>query len=235
MKFIYFVLFIFLFSASAQSQFLSYVDPAAAYNKLMLDQSERSSTYDLIGRYKVQGTPYLFGETTGDVFGSDNTASKNINFRYNTYSQTLEIVTNEKGQYITKKLEEINSFTMIVTDASFFKSNLNFISGTLLDSSKNNFMQVVSLGKNVNLYKAYYTSLGVVSTNYVQSELRKYELLFEYYYSNPNKFAGLKKIKVSRKWIEKEFAGYNIQELASNDKSQNSENYLKRIFARINE
>jgi hypothetical protein len=222
-------------SISANAQFLSYLDPAAAYNRIILDQNDRGSTYDMIGQYKVIGTPNLYGESWGDVFASDNNSSKKIKFRYNTYSQTIEIMVNEKGQFLKKKMEDIDSFTILATNESYVKSNLLFVRGTILDDTKNNFMQIVSIGKNMNLYKAYFTKLGIVSTNYVQSELRQYDLLHEYYYSCPSSFSGLKKIKLNKNWVRKEFSKYDVNVITDKGFSQNSENFLKEIFLKINE
>ena len=54
------------------------------------------------------------------------------------------------------------------------------------------------------IYKSYTSTLGTVSTNYVQSDLCQFDLLVDYYYSD-NAKPGLKKLRLSSKAIKAEF------------------------------
>ena len=90
-------------------------------------------------------------------------------------------------------------------------------------------------GQRYLLYKTYQSQLSYVSTNYIQSELRQYDLNYEYYYTDKLK-PGLKKLKTSAGAIKKEFKDTEgiIAIVNDNAYSHELETSLIRIFEILN-
>jgi hypothetical protein len=223
-----------LVSENTIAQQLSYSDPATAYMRLLLEKSGEGS-YQQIGNFKVVGTSYLYGpKLAGDIYTPKEKAT-NIQLSYNTYNQQIEAYQNNSERPIIMKLAEVDSFRLIAARNADFKEDLLFVNATKLDPSKKFFGQVVASGKRFNLYKAYKSELGYVSTNYVQSELRQFDLNFDYYYSDSAK-AGLKKLKVTPGGLKKEFNEIADITTFANDEElgTNPEYALRKIFTVLN-
>ena len=72
---------------AATAQQASYVDPAQAYNRILVEKGANS--YRQVGNYKVIGSPFLFGEKNkGNIYSKPETA-KNIELSYNIYNQEV--------------------------------------------------------------------------------------------------------------------------------------------------
>lgn len=203
-----FVFIFFLVLATYVPSFLSaqaraYFDPAQAYNRLLLEKGH--ADYKLVGAYKVQGTPYLFGEKhMGDIFAKGE-SDKQIPLSYNTFNQELDFYNNGiNGKPMVKPCIEIDSFTMNKNPEIGLENQLIFLNGKLIGSGDNYFYQLVYRGAYYNLYKKYRSVLGIVSTNYIQADLRQYDLDYEFYYSN-FKEPDLKKIKPNLPGLKKVF------------------------------
>lgn len=217
------------------TQQLSYGDPAAAYQRILLETNDRSS-YQQIGTYKVIGSAFLFGaKLKGDVYTSKEKA-ENITLSYNIYKQQVEAYQANQDKPIILTVKEVDSFLLSASASKGFKEDLLFINTKLLDSSvKKFFVQLVARGKRFVLFKAYKSDLGYVSTNYVQSELRQFDLNFEYYFIDATK-PGLKKLKVTPNNLNKLFN--EIADIStftgSDDFKTDTEFALKNIFAALN-
>ena len=90
-------------------------------------------------------------------------------------------------------------------------------------------------GKRYSLYKRYKSDLGYVSTNYVQSELRQFDLLFDYFYTD-TEGKGVKKLKPNVSSIIKEFKSVkDISSVLTNDAfAVNPDDALKKAFDFLN-
>lgn len=227
------IMLVSAFSISCFSQAVAYIDPAQAYNKILLDK--QSGSYQLVGTYKVKGTQYLYGGgLPATVFGKDGII-KNIQLNYDTYKQQLEVYFNSNVEPGLKKLSETDSFNVLVNTTDF-KSNLHFYSAQLFDSSQNFFLQSVFLGPKYQLYKRYKSELGYVSENIIQSELRQYELVYDYFYVTTGK-KELRKIKLTAGSVVKEFKKIkDVSEIVEKGSFIfNPEEILTKIFQSINE
>ena len=166
----------------SHAQAAAFVDPAQAFNKMQLEKKEGSS-YERIGPYKVKGTPYLYGGgQVASVFAKGFSIKDVIKVNYNTYNQQLELVFNKETAAEIKNNAEVDSF-LIKVSMTDYKADLKFFSVKLFSSKDNFFLQEVYKGTKYSLFKRYKSDLGYVSTNYVQSDLREYDLIFDYYYS----------------------------------------------------
>jgi len=226
-----------LLAGAAQSQTAvpGYHDPALSRNKLLREQ-QGDGVYKLIGTYKVVGTPYLFGEKiNGDLFTPAEKA-QNLDLSYNTYSQELEFYsTANRTKALVKAPGEVDSFVLRQNEASGISEDRKFVYGKHAGSNEKSYFQVLHSGTRFSLYKRYKSDLGYVSANYVQSELRQFDLLYDYfYYDAENK--KFKKLKFNLKDIGKEFKGIkDITPLADRDAFHiNPEPVVKRIFAFLN-
>ena len=196
MKFAILSAVIFFYSFNdVKAQAASYSDPAQAYLRVLLEKGGESNQQQ-VGTFKVVGTSFLYGgNLIGDVYFKNGSA-KNVLITYDTYKQSLGVNAGDDGKALMKQLEELDSFVLKAGPKTEFKTDLKFISILPLDSSKKLFLQRVVTGPRFNLYKAYTSDLGYVSTNYIQSELRQFDLNYTYYYTDNTK-PGLKKLKLS--------------------------------------
>src|SRR5690606_4454233 len=187
-------------------QQMAYVDPAQAYNRLLIEKSDDS--YMRIKNYKVIGSPYLFGQKIkGDLFAKAETAT-NIELSYNTYNNEVEFYSkSNSSQPLIKEVQQVDSFTIYKYPAAGVNENLYFINGRFLYDDGKSFYQVIYKGQHYDLYKKYSGELAVVSTNYIQSELRQFDLGYNYYYLD-HKNKKLNKLKVSNSGLTKEFSYY---------------------------
>ena len=84
MKIRLFLVSLFLVFAQALfPQAQSYTDPVQAYNRLVVEKS--NGTYIRMGRYKVIGTPYLYGGKQDGIVYEKGKAGNHVSFSYNLY------------------------------------------------------------------------------------------------------------------------------------------------------
>jgi|CXWL01.1.fsa_nt_gi hypothetical protein len=179
-------------------------DLAINHNRLIREKTG-DGVYKQIGIYKVVGTPYLFGEKNkGDLF-STGAKAYNIFLSYNTYNQEVEFYsTSNPDKPLMKEPGEVDSFVILPNTELGIIDPLKFIYGSLLNSTDKSYYQEVYAGKKFGIYKRYRSSLGYVSSNYIQSELRQFDLECEYYYTDDEK-KSIKKVKPNASNVIKEF------------------------------
>ena len=221
-------LLLFLIVCSSEyklyAQAASYTDPAQAYLRLALEKNDGGGETVRVGTYKVMGTPYLFGEQhKSSIYTKDGNAT-NVKLSYNTYNQQIEVY------------NEGHSFYLQPGKTVEFSQPLFFVGAAQIGSTEKCIFQVVSTGKKYNLYKKYKSELGYVSTNYVQSELRQFDLNFEYYYTD-NQQKTAKRLKLNSNTIKKEFKAVKDITAYVEDESftNNTEFSLIKLFLYLNE
>ena len=228
-------LFSLFVSRGLSAQQASYTDPASSYLRILLEKSGEGS-YQQIGNFKVKGTSYLFGpKLNGDVYTPKEKALKTL-VSYNTFNQQLEVFQNGAETPLLFATNEVDSFKLLATARSSFSEDLLFYNSLIIDpSAKKFFLQKVATGLRFSLYKSYRSVMGYVSTNYVQSELRQFDLNYEYYYTDSVK-PGLKKFKTGSNNLKKEFLYVaDVSSITDNeDSNANLEYELKKIFALLN-
>lgn len=219
-------------SGSAQS---GYMDNALNYSKLIQNTTDEG-VYKLVGSFKVIGTSYLFGNRNkGDMFSSEAKAY-NITLGYNTYNQELDFYsTSNPDQALVKVPGSVDSFVIHKNESVGLGNPLKFIYGSHLGSSDKAYYLEVYKGEKYSLYKKYHSDLGYVSTNYTQSELRQFDLLYDYYYA-VGKETGLNKLKTNANNIIKEFK--KIKDITPaftyDDFTINQDNALVKAFEYLN-
>lgn len=193
-----------LFSVASVFSQNNYMDNALNYNRLIIAKTPEG-VYKLIGPFKVIGTSYLFGEKNkGDLFSAEAKAW-NISLSYNTYNQEVEFYsTSNPDKPLVKVAGEVDSFIIHQSIESGITKPLKFVYGALIGSKDNYYFQEVCTGSRFNLYKRYKSELGYVSSNYIQSELRQFDLEYEYYYTDAETKT-IKKIKPNSVNVIKEF------------------------------
>ncbi len=219
----------------ADSQALSYTDPAAGYLKIILEKGSEG-TYQQVGNFKVIGTSYLYGERLNGSAFAKNEKSENVGLSYNLYKQQLDVYPNQSNFAIIKPADEIDSFVMYKSASQYIKEDLSFYTSRLFDNNLPDcFLLMVQNGERFKLFKSYKATLDFVSTNYIQSELRQFSIDYTYYYYDV-KSRGLKKIKLTKKKIAEEFASImDVSEILDHQSiSTNPEQTLKAIFEQLN-
>lgn len=181
-----------------------WTDPALNHNKL-LQQQTNEGTYKLIGPYKVIGSSYLFGEHhKADMYATEAKAL-NIYISYDTYNQEVEFYsTSNPDKPLVKEPGMVDSFTIHQNTALGIINPLKFVYGSILGAKDKYYFQEVCKGERFSLYKRYKSDMGYASTNIAQSELRQFDLQYEYYYTDTQS-KGIKKIKPNASSVIKEF------------------------------
>lgn len=197
---------------SGQPDSRGWTDPALNHNKL-LQQQTSEGMYKMIGVFKVVGSAYLFGEhNKADMFSTEAKAY-NIFISYNTYNQEVEFYsTSNPDVPLVKEPGDIDSFIIQSNIGMGIVTPLKFIYGSHIGSNEKTYFQELYAGEKYSIYKRYKSELGIVSTNYVQSELRQFDLNYGYYYTDNGK-KSMKKIKANASNVIKEFK--SIKDLSS--------------------
>ena len=230
---IVFIVCLFSLSQNVNAQQASYFDAAQAYGRIILESNPASVTR--VDQYKVVGSPFLYGpRMVGNLFAKGETAF-NIRLSYDTYHQMVEFYTSANpATPLIKDPGAIDSFSFASnTDVGLLHS-LKFISGQALGKKDDlNFYQVMYEGEKVTLYKKYFTTLGIVSTNILQADLRQFELQFEYAYKIRD--GELKRLKPVYFQVSKELKPIiDIREIVEPQSySANPDLALLKIFAAI--
>ncbi|HMU45771.1 MAG TPA: hypothetical protein PKC72_05335 [Chitinophagaceae bacterium] len=213
----------------------AWTDPALNHNKL-LQQQVGEGVYKLIGPYKVVGNEYLFGvHNKGDMFTPEAKAF-NIFLSYNTYSQEVEFYSSSNpDEPLIREPGTVDSFYIQENPEKGISRTLKFIYGSHIGTKDKSYYMELYNGDRFILFKKYKSDLGYVSSNLGQSELRRFDLGYEYYYfDNSNK--KLKKIKPNASDVIKEFKSVKdlSEVIKSEDFSYNPEAGLKKAFGIIN-
>jgi hypothetical protein len=181
-----------------------WTDPAQNHNKL-LQQHTSEGMYKLIGAYKVIGSPFLYGEYhSADMFAPEVKAY-NIFISYNTNNQEVEFYSKgNPDKSLVREPGTLDSFIIHPNiDLGIF-TPLKFVYGSVLGVKDKCYFLEICKGERFSLYKRYKSELGYVSGNYIQSELRQFDLEYEYYYTD-TEGKGIKKIKPNAPAVIKEF------------------------------
>lgn len=220
---------------SASSITGAWTDPALNHNKLLI-QKTGEGNYKIIGTFKVMGTSYLYGENhKGDMFATEAKAF-NIYLSYNTYNQEVEFTsTSNPEKPLIKEPGTVDSFMIHPNIQSGITEKLKFFYGPLIGSKEKAYFLLLHGGTRFSIYKRYKSELGYVSSNYIQSELREFDLQVEYFYTD-TQGKGVKKLKPNAFTVTKEFK--DIKDLSAvvtaDDFSVNPDAAFKKAFETLN-
>jgi hypothetical protein len=212
-----------------------WTDPALNHNRL-LQQKLGEGTYVMIGNFKVKGTPYLFGGNNNADLFTQTEKAYNINVSYNTYNQEVAFVsTSNLTTPLVKEAGEVDSFVIKQNIENGIPGDIRFVYGKILGSSDKTYFQEVAAGAKYSLYKRYKSDLGQVSDNYIQSDLRQFDLMSDYFYYD-NEKKTLKKFKLNHSAVLKEFKTIkDVSPVADREAfSASPEDVLKKVFAYLN-
>ncbi len=202
---------------SRQPDSRGWTDPALNHNKL-LQQHSSDGAYKLIGPYKVIGSQFLFGEHHKADMYTPEAKALNIYISYNTYNQEVEFYsTSNPDKPLVREPGTVDSFTIQKNVEIGIANNLKFVYGSHIGSNEKSYYQLVCAGERFNLYKKYKSDLGYSSTNIAQSELRQFDLQYDYYYTDKDG-KGVKKIKPNAASVIKEFK--NVKDLSGEIKNE---------------
>lgn len=212
-----------------------WTDPALNHNQLLQNQAGEGMLKQ-IGPYRVQGSSYLFGEHhKGDMYSKEAKAL-NIYLSYNTYNQELEFYsTSNPNKPLMKEAGEVDSFVLKQNKEVGMEADLKFVYGAQLGVKDKFYFQEVASGATYRLYKRYKSDLTISSTNYIQADLRVFDMQTEYYYAAPG-VKGLKKIKPNLSAFTKEFKDVkDISGTVSQDEfSINPEKAMQKLINFLN-
>ena len=210
-------------------------DLALNHNRLLREKTA-DGVYKQVGNFKVVGSPYIYDEKNkGDLFSTEAKAY-NVSLSYNTYNQELEFFSSSNPDKPLVKLPgEVDSFIIHSKIEIGLTAPVKFVYGSTIGSTEKSYFQVVYAGPKYSVYKRYKAELGYVSTNYIQSELRQFDMIFDYYYADIKKKT-VKKLKSNHSNVIKEFKGIkDVSGIVTNDAfSKNPDNALAKIFEYLN-
>jgi len=209
-------------------------DPALRHNRLLQERSGEG-VLQQIGNFKVKGTPYLFGGKTKGNMYSKEAKALNIYLSYHTYDQNVGFTsTSNPDQILIKEPGDLDSFTILADGSLGIHNNARFVFGSLIGSKEKAYYQEIYSGPKFSIYKKYKSELGYVSDNYIQSELRQFDLLVDYFYTDAEK--KLKKIKPNSSIVIKEFKAVADLSGVINDDifTNNAEEAFRKTFQYLN-
>ena len=204
-------------------------DPALAYNKYSILKGENETVQ--IGAFKVIGSPYLLGiKHPANVYGKKGVANS-VFAGYDTYRQEVEVYLDQSNSSFKKNFHEIDSFTLLTNPET---DSLHFVNFFDKGFKEKVFLQVVKDGKKIELLKTFKSELGATS-NYVQSDLRQFDLDITYY-SYDKLEMKFSKLKLSKKDLKQKFpqAKELIEAEDDNNLKDNPEQFLKSLFNFLN-
>ncbi|HMU45772.1 MAG TPA: hypothetical protein PKC72_05340 [Chitinophagaceae bacterium] len=213
-----------------------YMDNALNYSRLIKEKTA-DGVYKLIGPYKVVGTPYLYGEKNkGDLF-SPETKAYNIYLSYNTYNQEVEFYSASNPEKpLVREPGTVDSFLIHENIGLGIMRQMKLIYGSVLGSSEKAYFLELYAGPKYSVYKRYKSELGYVSTNYIQSELKQFDLIYDYFYKDNSKNE-LTRLKTNYSNIVKEFK--KIKDITpvftSDDFTKDQEMALRKAFQYLNQ
>lgn len=208
----------------------SFTDPAQMYNRLLL---QKTNSISRIGNYRVQGTPFLFGGKLAGTLFVHTVNPASVLIGYNTHKQTVEYAQSLNDDYLKPTLE-VDSFILNKNPSLKLEDDLKFINGSIINGPKKGFYQEVCGGDKYVLYKFYSSVLGIVSTNYIEADLRQFNLDYEYYYLE----RGIKKVREVKQnlgFVKKEFNNAEANSAVTNEDFKYSpELALIKVFGVLN-
>lgn len=212
-----------------------WTDPALGHNRLLQNQLGEGA-YKVIGNFKVLGSPYLYGgNLKADMFTSEAKAY-NITISYNTFNQEVEFIsTSNPDAPLIREPGSIDSFLIQASTNAGIMTPLKFVYGSILGSKEKAYFLEIYSGNRFSIYKRYKSEMGYVSSNYVQSELRQFDLQVEYFYTD-TQGKGVKKIKPNSFTVIKEFK--DVKDLSAivttDDFSVNPDAAFTKAFEALN-
>lgn len=212
-----------------------YMDNALNYNRLIREKTG-DGVYKLIGNFRVIGTSYLYGEKNKGNLFSPEAKAYNIYLSYNTYNQEVEFYSSANPEKpLVKEPGTVDSFIINDNIELGINKPIKFVYATHIGATDKFFYQEIVGGKRFSLYKRYKSELGYVSANYIQSELRQFDLVYDYFYTD-NTRPGVKRIKANAGNVTKEFK--DVKDLSSiadsNEFTVNPEEAFRKVFDTIN-
>lgn len=213
-----------------------YMDNALNYSRLIIAKTENGG-YIQVGTYKVVGTQYLYGKgIEGDLFSTEAKAW-NVHLSYNTYNQQVEFTsTSNPDKPLTKDPGEIDSFIIHAKPDIGVNNPIKFYYGALIGAKDKFYYQEVCTGTRYKLYKRYQSELGYVSTNYIQPDLRQFDLNYDFYYADAETKT-FKKIKANASSVIKEFKSVLdlSKTITQDDFTSNPEIAFCKAFTALNQ
>lgn len=206
------------------------VDAALNYNKLLIEKSENN--FIRIGPYRVKGTPYLFGDNQAGVIYSKKQTLNNVLFSYNVHLNRIELTIQGSSQFVVLENADIDSFTLTAASSQGkHATDMYFINAKNINPKEKEYLQVLFKGNNFSLYKKYTCVLAIVSTNYVEADLRQFNYGSTYYYQVKNEDK-LIKIKPGQSPLMRDFnyAPKCYTPVANLDFTYNKEAFLINFF-----
>lgn len=219
-----FIVLILLLSFTTKAQQLAYSDPAAAYNRILLEKG--AGNYLQIGNYKVMGTQYVYGGSLDtDLYAEGNTEPKKVKASYDTYKKKLDVVITNSSK--TMEINNVDSFILYNPNEMADK----YINCKYIQPNLNGYITVVSVAPKCTLYKYYETTLATPTDNYINAELRVFQLDYTYYYK-VNGSKDLIKLNLAYKNLQKQLKEH-VDVAGTVDRETYNQNYedgLKRIM-----
>lgn len=214
---------------------VGWVDPVLNHNRLLREQTGEGM-FKMIGPYRVIGSSYLFAERNkGHLYSAEATAV-NIQLGYNTYTQEIEFISPQNSRALVKSPGEVDSFVFLANASVGLSADIRFVYGKHLGSTEKSYFMELASGPKAGVYKRYKADVGYVSSNYVQSELRQFDLLYDYFIYNSTTRT-LKKVKNNYNSLQKELNGFQDVSavFTSVSYSENPDQALKNAIQLINQ
>jgi hypothetical protein len=176
-----------------------------SYNPLLIlnySDNTQGQTHRQIGNYRVKGSSYLFNSTFKVTVFYKGASFSGDRATYDTYFQKVENMdTNNKMSEFD--ITTVDSFKVDYMDNEKGQIKKTFIRSSLVDSSKNIFLEKLAGSPGISFYKAYTSVLGDYVDGFVQTTgYKQFKPVIDYYYITPSAVK-LIKTKLSEKDLKK--------------------------------
>mgnify|MGYP003575535460 FL=1 len=180
-------------------QLFAQSDAVGDFNRHVL--ANWNGNYHRISQYRVQGTPYLFGQSfAGTIDYKGGKTIKGINVLYDLYTQAAGI--DMKNNEIFEAEQGVEKFTIDLTD-KYGGKKLVFVNADQFGGDYKGYYNLLADGDKVALLKAFKLKLLPDQTNQMAKDIRVAEQYSEYFlYDKATR--QLHKVKLKEKDLLKE-------------------------------
>jgi hypothetical protein len=188
-----------------------------------------------IGNYKVKGNSYLLmGANVSDLFTTLG-FGVNMPLVFDTYTQEVSIMQENKTDIIKLSLEELDSFFVKIDNDKKFAQPAFFINASKMEAGRKMYLQRLTSGAKYSLYKSYRAELRPAALDVAQTNVKEFEITSEYFYLDNETKKTFIKIKPNTASLKKQFTDDTAAlALLDNTNKENLEEHLVSFFDKLN-
>jgi hypothetical protein len=161
--------------------------------------------FQRIGAYKVKGNSFfLKGNNVTDLHSTLG-YGVNLPIIYDTYSQKLSILQENRKDVVQLLNDEVDSFRVKVDKDLNNTTPMLFVNAEKTDPSKKFYLQKLTNGRKYNLYKHYWADMKPAAMDVAQTNVMEFKIVSDFYYADAAEKGTFTKIKPNMKGLKEKF------------------------------